>query len=441
MQRNADLLYSVDAELSVLGGIFIQSDKLDELASVLTDDLFSSPNNREVYRAMRTIHAEGIALDPVTVTERLRDWGSLDRIGGVPFFSELMEAVPTAANIGYHAAILRSKAHLRTLRQIGTTIGELVLTGKPAEEVQEEAERLIYGAGDGLQLVDVQLEHVRKGMMAAIARLERNEPDVLTGFQSIDWHTQGFAKGDLVILAARPSMGKTALMLQIAVNAAAAKMGNVAVFSLEMTTEAICRRLLFTEARVDASNFRRHGGADEDESARVGNAASLLNSIPLYITDRASTVTQVRGQLRRLRKQSGEPIRMVAIDYLGKMRGSGKTENRTHEIGEITGDLKALAIEFDCPVVLLCQLSRAVETRNDKRPVLSDLRDSGEIEQDADTVLMLYRPEYYEGPVDAKGNTLEGKAEVIVAKQRNGKTGRINLQFRGQFTRFEDAPE
>lgn len=438
-RSNGEAMYAAEAEAAVLGGIFFDNERLDEIGGVVDESFFASGAHREIYRAMTSLHDEGKVIDGITLPNRLREWGSLDRIGGHGYLSNLLDASPTSANIGYHAEIVRGKAHLRRLNQIAVKITELTGGGHTAPEVQEEAERLIYDAGDGLQPVDVSLEHVRKGMLVALEKLERNEPDMLTGFSSIDWQTQGMEKGDLVILAARPAMGKTALAMQLAVNVARQQKGPVAVFSLEMTVESICRRMMFTEACVDGASFRRTGG-EQDEAARLGSAVAMLNQLPLYVTSKAATVVQMRGQIRRLVKQSGQPMRLVVIDYLGKMRGSGKTDNRVHEIGEITGALKAMGVEFECPVVLLCQLSRAVEARTNKTPVLSDLRDSGEIEQDADTVMMLYRPEYYQGPTDDKGNSLVGRAELIVAKQRNGKTGTVPLRFHAEYTRFEDLP-
>lgn len=437
MSLSAESMYAADAERAVLSGLFIDAERLDEIGDVVDESYFASGAYREVYRAMRALHDEGAAIDTVTLPNRLKEWGSFDRIGGMSLLAEVVSSNPSSANIGYHADIVRGKSHLRKLNQIGARIVEMASAGKKAEEVQEEAERLIYEAGDGLTQVDAALEHVRAGMRSALAKLEKNEPDLLTGFESIDWQTQGMEKGDLVILAARPSMGKTALAMQFATNVASKHEGPVAVFSLEMTVESICRRMMFTEACVDGAAFRRTGG-DRHQTAQLAHAVELLNKMPLYVTSKAATVMQMRGQLRRLSKQTGQPIKLVVIDYLGKMRGSGKTDNRVHEIGEITGALKAMAVEFDCPVVLLCQLSRAVEARQDKRPVLSDLRDSGEIEQDADTVMMLYRPEYYEGPTDSKGNSLVGRAELVIAKQRNGKTGSVQLRFFAEYTRFED---
>lgn len=441
MQRNGDGLYSIAAEMSVLGGLLFDPEKMDEVEGVVDEGFFGSANHRDLFRAIHSLHDEGVAIDTVTVMDRLKNWGAFERIGGAVYLSQLMDAAPTSANILYHAGIIREKAHLRRLGQVASSIAELAQSGKPAAEVQDEAERLVYSTGDGLQQVDVALEHVREGMMDALAKLEKNEPDVLTGFDSFDRLTQGFGRGHLVILAARPSMGKTALGMQVATNVAHRKTdGSVAVFSLEMPTEDICRRLMFTEACVDGARFRMN--PQEQDYAQLSNAAGILNTLPLYTNDRARTVVNIRGQLRRLKRDTGERLGLVMIDYLGKMQGSGRAEKRVHELGEITGDLKQLAIEFDVPVLLLCQLSRRVEERPDKKPMLSDLRDSGEIEQDADTVLMLYRPEYYFGPTRKTGKneteSLEGKAEVIIAKQRNGPTGSVPLSFRKEYTRFEE---
>jgi replicative DNA helicase len=443
-------LFSLEAEVSVLGGMFIDADaRLRAMDLVEAGDFYREPH-RILFSAMVDLQDRDVAVDVVTLGEALRRDGLYEKAGGAPYLSQLMDAVPTAANIEYHARIVREKAQLRRLGTIAATVDELTKSGRDAAEVQDEAERLVFAAGQG-DVNAAPLVPVKSSLQSAMDKLENHEPDVLTGFTDLDHLTMGFGRGDLVILAARPSMGKTSLGVQIGVNVAAAegdypaehKPGRraVAVFSLEMPHAAISQRMLFTEAMIDGNSFRRD--PKRHEFAQMAQAGAFLKSLPMYLHDRARTVREMRTHCRRLameRKAAGDtPLGMIVIDYLGKVQGSGKTDNRVHELGEITGDLKRLAVELDVPVLLLCQLSRAVEARPDKRPIMSDLRDSGEIEQDADTVLFLYRPEYYFGPTDKDGNSLEGRAELIIGKARNGPTGLVPLYFRKECTRFESV--
>lgn len=437
----SETLFSLEAEESVLGGLMLEPERLDTLEGVVDEAFFHRPGHRVIYRAIRRVLDAGDRVDPITVLTALRNAGEDKQAGGAAYLARLESSVPTAANIEYHARILRDKAHLRKLESIGREIVALVSTGKPAAEVQEQVERWVYAAGEGVQ-VDAPIQHIKVGLQAALEAMERNDADVLTGFADYDRMSHGFARGDLIILAARPSMGKTAFALQAAVNVARREQKPVPVFSLEMSQTAISRRMMFCEGRVDGVKFRSK--PQQDDYARLAQAVANLHKLPLHTHCTARTVREMRAQCRRV-VSSGGPLGMVVIDYLGKMRGSGRAEKRVHELGEITGDLKALAVEFDCPVLCLAQLSRAVEARPDKRPMMSDLRDSGEIEQDADTVLLLYRPEYYFGPTMKIGEgkmrqvlNVEGMAELIVGKQRNGETGTVHLAFLKQFTRFED---
>lgn len=427
--------FSPEAEMAVVGGMLLEPDAILRAADMLTGADFHRHAHRILFDLIRDLHDAGRPVEMVTVVTELQRLGQFDNIGGAAYLGELWDYVPTAANIEHHAAIVREKAQLRRLATIGGEIGELVKAGKTASEVQEEAERLIFASGQNTVL-DSPLVPIKVALAEALERLERNEPDVLTGFKDLDRMTGGFPKGDLVILAARPSMGKTAAGLQWAVNIADRDRKPVVVFSLEMTRDALSRRMMFTESRVNGARFRV--APKEDDYARLAHAVSLLNEMPLLIHDRIKTPRDIRTHCRKLALAQGS-IGAVVVDYLGKLRGTRETDNRIHELGEITGDLKALAVEIDAPVIVLCQLSRAVESRPDKRPMLSDLRDSGEIEQDADSVVMLYRPEYYFGPTDKDGNSLVGRAEFIVAKQRNGATGMVPMHFFAEITRFEDA--
>lgn len=427
-------VFSIQAEMAVIGGMLLDPDAILRASDVLETSDFYQHSHRVMFDLIRQMHDSRRPVEMVGVVTELQRIGQFENVGGAAYIGELWGYVPTAANIEYHANIVREKAQLRRLAQIGGTIGVAVKEGKTATEVQEEAERLIFAAGQRTVL-DAPLVPIRDALKVTLEKLERNEPDVHTGFKDLDHLTGGFPKGDLVILAARPSMGKTACGLQWAVNIADNEKKPVVIFSLEMTTEALSRRMMFTEARVNGARFRV--APKDHEYQQLATAVGFLDKLPIMIQDRVKTPRDIRSHCRRLALSSG-PLGAVVVDYLGKLRGTRDNDNRVQELGEITGDLKALAVELECPVFVLCQLSRAVEARPDKRPMLSDLRDSGEIEQDADSVVMLYRPEYYFGPTDKEGNSLVGRAELIVAKQRNGATGNVPMHFFAEFTRFED---
>jgi replicative DNA helicase len=434
--------YSAEAEISVLGGMLIDSDALSRAIEVVDDTMFYREGNRRTFRAMVRIFERGDVIDPVTLLEELRNAGELESVGGNAFLSSLIDAVPTAANIEYHARIVREKAVLRRLIEAATgIIQETYGAQSDVEELLDHAEQKIF---------EVAQTHDRKGFVwikeilwptfERIEALQNNSSTVTgvpTGFNDLDELTAGFQPSDLIIVAARPSMGKTAFTLNIAQHAAISAKQPVAFFSLEMSKEQLVQRVLCAEARVDASRLRR-GRLLDDEYARLATAAGYLNTAPIYIDDTPGiSVLEMRAKARRL-KSDRPDLAMVIVDYLQLMVGKGRTENRQQEVSEISRGLKALAKELNVPVVALSQLSRAVEQRPDKRPMMSDLRESGAIEQDADVIMFLYRPEYYYGPVDKDGNSLEGRAEVIIGKQRNGATGKVDLMFMKEFTRFEN---
>ncbi|HEX8830220.1 MAG TPA: replicative DNA helicase [Longimicrobium sp.] len=433
--------YSAEAELAVLGGMMMDADALSKAIEVVDDTMFYREGNRRIFRAMVRIFERGDVIDFVTLPEELRTHGDLDSAGGLGFLSTLVDAVPTAANIEYHAKIVREKALLRRLIEAATGIIQETYAGQTdVEDLLDEAEQRIF---------QIAQTHDRKGFVwikeilwptfEKIEQLQNNTSavtGVATGFGDLDELTAGFQPGDLIIVAARPSMGKTAFTLNIAQHAAISAKAPVAFFSLEMSKESLVQRVLCAEARVDASRLRR-GRLMDDEYARLATAAGYLNTAPIYIDDTAGiSVLEMRAKARRL-KSDRPDLAMIIVDYLQLMVGKGKVENRQQEVSEISRGLKALAKELNVPVVALSQLSRAVESRPDKRPMMSDLRESGAIEQDADVIMFLYRPEYYFGPVDKEGNSLEGRAELIIGKQRNGATGKIDLMFLKEFTRFE----
>jgi len=431
---------SPEAEMSVLGGMLIDPEAIARAVEIVDDTMFFREANRRLFRAMVRLFERREAIDAVTLTEQLKSSGDLDTVGGTPYLARLYEAVPTSANLEYHARIVRQKALLRRLIEAATSIVQDAFADpEEVEEVLDEAEQKIF---------QIAQTHERKGFVwikeilwptfERIEQLQNSDSPVTgvaSGFDDLDELTAGFQPGDLVITAGRPSMGKTAFMLNVAQHAAIADKKPVAFFSLEMGKEALVQRILCAEGRVDASRLRR-GRLLDDEYARLATAAGYLNTAPIYIDDTPGiSVLEMRAKARRL-KADRPDLAMVIVDYLQLMVGKS-AENRQQEVSEISRGLKSLAKELDVPVVALSQLSRAVEQRPDKRPMMSDLRESGAIEQDADLIMFLYRPEYYYGPVDKEGNNLEGRAELIVGKQRNGATGKVDLVFHKEFTRFE----
>lgn len=442
--------YSAEAETSVLGGMLIDGDAIAKAVEVLDDSMFYREGNRRLFRAMVRLFERGAVVDAVTLSEELRNAGDFEAAGGAPYLAELFGAVPTAANIEYHARIVREKAVLRRLIQAATSIIQDTF------EAQGEVDELLDSAEQ--KIFQIAQTHDRRGFVwikeilwptfERIEQLQNSDSSITgvpTGFADLDEMTAGFQSGDLIIVAARPSMGKTAFTLNIAQHAAISAKKAVAFFSLEMSKESLVQRILCAEGRVDASRLRR-GRLLDDEYARLATAAGYLNTAPIYIDDTPGiSILETRAKARRL-KADRPDLAMIIVDYLQLMQGRANTENRQQEVSEISRGLKALAKELEVPVVALSQLSRAVESRPDKRPMMSDLRESGAIEQDADVIMFLYRPEYYYGPVDKEGNSLEGRAELIIGKQRNGAVGKVDLMFHKEFTRFEsfshraDAP-
>ena len=433
--------YSAEAELAVLGGMFIDGDALTRAIEIVDDSMFYREGNRRAFRAMVRIFERGDVVDAVTLQDDLRVAGDLDSVGGVGFLAALFDAVPTAANIEYHCRIVREKALLRRLIEAATTIiQETYAQQGEVDELLDQAENRIFQIAQTSERRGfVWIKEILWPTFEKIEQLQNNQSSVTgvpTGFADLDELTAGFQSGDLVIVAARPSMGKTAFTLNIAQHAAISAKKPVAFFSLEMSKESLVQRVLCAEARVDNSRLRR-GRLLDDEYARLATAAGYLNTAPIYIDDSPGiSVLEMRAKARRL-KADRPDLALIVVDYLQLMVGKGKVENRQQEVSEISRGLKALAKELDLPVVALSQLSRAVEQRPDKRPMMSDLRESGAIEQDADLIMFLYRPEYYFGPTDKEGNSIEGRAELIVGKQRNGATGTVNLTFLKEFTRFE----
>jgi len=435
--------YSLDAEVAVLGGMLIDRDAVARAIEIVMDSMFYREAHRRLFRAMTRLFERGAVADPVTLTEELRQSDDLEGVGGIAYVAELLDAVPTAANIEYHARIVRDKALLRRLIEASNQIVRDVHepAGRSVEEILDEAEQRVFSVAQSHERQGfVWIKEILWPTFEHIEKLQESGSGVTgvpTGFRDLDRMTTGFQKGDLVIIAARPSMGKTSLVLNIGQTAAIEHEIPTAIFSLEMSKEQLVQRLLCSEGRVDAQKLRR-GNLSAEEYQRLATAAGHLNTAPLWIDDSPGlNVLEMRAKARRLKTETN--LGMLIVDYMQLMSGSTRSESRTQEVSQISRGLKALARELEIPVVALSQLSRGPEQRTDKRPMLSDLRESGSIEQDADVVMFLFREEYYARPEEVDEKQLAGKAELIVSKQRNGPTGVLNLFFNKQYTRFDSV--
>jgi replicative DNA helicase len=435
--------WSEDAEQAVLSAMLMDGEAALRAVELVDDTMFYREGNRRIFRAMVALQERGDVIDPLTLSEELSRTGELQGSGGKDYVAFLVDAVPTSANVEYHARIVREKALRRRLIEVSTAIvTEAFESALPAGELIDAAEHKIFEVNQSRG--NEGFTRIKELLFPTMERLEelRTSGESITGvpsgFKDLDELTAGFQKSDLVIVAARPSMGKTAFVLNIAQNAALDNNVPVAFFSLEMSKEQLVQRLLTSEGRVDAQRLRK-GKLHDDEFIRLGRAAGTLMHAPIWIDDTPGiTLLEMRSKARRLKIDND--IGLIVVDYLQLMQGPTNTESRQQEISYISRSLKGLARELRVPVLALSQLSRAPEQRTgeNKRPQLSDLRESGAIEQDADLVMFIYRQEMYEGPVDKDGNSLEGRAEIIVGKQRNGPTGLVNLFFNKTFTRFEN---
>lgn len=438
--------FSTAAETAVLGGMLIDREAVTRAIEHITDGMFYREGNRRLYRAMLRLFERGDVIDVITVAEELKKTGELDSSGGFDYLGQLVDAVPTAANIEYHARIIRDKALLRRLvEQSSQIIRDVYDQGeRDVDEILDQAEARIFQVAESHKRRGfVWIKEILWSTFEHIERLQESDSGITgvsTGFVDLDRMTTGLQKGDLSIVAARPSMGKTALALNVAATAAISNQIPVAIFSLEMSSEQLVQRLLCSEGRIDAQKLRR-GRLSQEEHQRLAAAAGHLNTAPVWIDDQPGcNVLEIRAKSRRLQSElraDGKDLGMILIDYMQLMSGAGNYESRVQEVSQISRGLKALARELEVPVVALSQLSRGPEQRTDKRPMLSDLRDSGSIEQDADIVMFLYRPEYYASIENLE--ELEGKAELIVSKQRNGPTGVVELYFQKAYTRFDSV--
>ena len=441
-QRVEDLKtppHSLEAEQSVIGGLMLDNRAWDEVADIVNEQDFYRHDHAIILRAINALAEQQQPYDVVTVSEWVNARGELDSIGGLAYLSILANDTPTAVNIKAYANIVREYSILRSLIQIGNEISASAYNadGRPSKELVDEAERKVFliaeqGAGNrqGFEAINELLGRAVK-RVEEMYRSDTALTGIATGFTNFDEKTSGLQKSDLVIIAGRPSMGKTSFAMNLAEHVALNNENSVAVFSMEMPGEQLALRMMSSLGRIDSHNLRT-GKLDDHDWPRLISSVNMLSKAKLFIDDTAAlTPTELRARTRRLKREHG--LDLVIIDYLQLMQVGGTTENRATEISEISRSLKALAKELQVPIIALSQLNRSVEQRPDKRPVMSDLRESGSIEQDADVILFIYRDEVYNPESNDKGT-----AEIIIRKQRNGPIGTVRLSFLGQYTRFEN---
>jgi replicative DNA helicase len=426
--------HSIEAEQSVLGSMIIDKVAIGEAIEVLKADDFYRDTHKTMYEAIVALYQKDSAVDIITLSEKLKDNNQLDLVGGITYVTELSGSVITTSNVGSYINIVKDKSTLRKLIRASNDIIDNSYNNQDSvEDVIGIAEKKIFDIASNREASDFEpMSAVLERGFNEIEKLFINKghtTGVSSGFHDLDAKTSGFQKGDMVLIAARPSMGKTTFALNIAENAALRAGKRVAIFSLEMSKEQLAYKLLCSEAHVDMLKLRT-GNLDEKDWENLARASGPLGSSKIFIDDTAGiTVMEMRSKVRRLKIEHG--IDMIIIDYLQLMAGSKGSESRQQEVSEISRSIKAIAKEMQCPVIALSQLSRAPEQRADHRPMLSDLRESGSIEQDADVVMFLYRDEYYDKETEDKNI-----AECIISKQRNGPVGTIKLAWLGQFSKF-----
>ena len=430
------LPFSLEAEQSLLGSILIDPMCMDEIAPLISAEDFYVPEHTEIFRAMQSMYLKSKNIDVVTLIDELVKSGTYDESGGREYLRLVAEAVPTAANAKDYADIVRDKAVLRQLIEAGDDITEAAYAGDDsAENLVEFAESKIFRIADGRE--NKNFVHIRDALIQVYDRLTKlsQDPEALrgtpTGYTALDNVIVGMQEADLVLIGARPGMGKTSFAMNIATEAAIRTKKTVCVFSLEMSTEQLANRMLSSEAQIDSYKMRSGTLSAEDWNA-IAYASSRLSETEILIDDTPGvTVTAMKSKLRRVKN-----LGLVVVDYLQLMQGDRHNDNRVQEVGDISRGLKLLAKELAVPVICCAQLSRGPENRPDKRPMLSDLRDSGAIEQDADIVMFLYRDEYYKDET-----TDQSVAEVIVAKNRHGSLDKVKLGWIGRFTKFTNLAE
>jgi replicative DNA helicase len=436
--------HSVEAEQSVLGGLLLEASALDKITDLVTPDDFYRNEHRLIYRQIVRLSEQAKPVDVITVAEALEIAGELEKIGGLPYLGGLAQNVPSAANIRRYGEIVRERSIMRKLAEVGSDIASSAYnpTGRDAAQLLDEAESKVFEIAEagskgkqGFMSMPPLLSQVVERIETLYAR--DNPSDITgtaTGFTDLDRMTSGLQAGDLVIVAGRPSMGKTAFSINIAENVAMDSKLPVAIFSMEMGATQLAMRMLGSVGKLNQHDLRT-GRLQDDDWGRLTHALGRLNDAPIYIDESAAlSALDLRARSRRLHRQNNG-LGLIVVDYLQLMSSNaGKaSENRATEISEISRSLKALAKELHVPVIALSQLNRSLEQRPNKRPVMSDLRESGAIEQDADLILFIYRDEVYNSDSPDKG-----KAEIIIGKQRNGPIGKVELAFRGEYTRFDN---
>ena len=433
--------HSVEAEQSVIGGLLLANHRWDDVVEHLSADDFYRDEHRQIFRAMEILFEEDLPIDVVTLQSKLASLDVLERIGGLRYLAELAENTPSAANIQAYAHLVQEKSITRKLLIAADSLETIARNpeGRNAQDIIEEAERELQQIAEGRTKEGGprEMDDVLKNTIEQIEHLVENKGTIsglATGFTDLDEYTNGLHPSDLVIVAARPAMGKTAFSMNL-IEAALLKNDTAKpaiVFSMEMSAEQLMLRLVSATGRIDQGHIKT-GALSDDDWPKLSAAITKLKGKPLYIDDTPGlTPTEIRARTRRIHRVHGE-IGIIMVDYIQLMQVSGRSEGRTAEISEISRSLKGLAKEFNCPVVALSQLNRAVEQRPNKRPVMSDIRESGAIEQDADIIMFLYRDDYYDEESEDKG-----LAEVIIGKHRAGATGTIKLAFHGQYTRFDN---
>lgn len=430
------LPHSAEAEQSVIGAILLDSDVIISVSELLLPEDFYTLQFKTLYNGMLALYQEGKPVDPVTLQNKLREQEVPEEMCSVEFISNILSSVPTSANVKYYAEIVKEKAVLRRLIRVSESIAnECYQDTEDLNVLLDNTERQIFdvvqnrSTSDFVPIKQIALETLESIQNAA--KTVGSVTGISTGFYDLDSRTAGLQKSDLILIAARPSMGKTAFVLNIAETVAMRNNTSTAIFSLEMSRIQLAKRLISMNSKVDSQHMRV-GNLADDEWGKITESTILLGESPLVIDDTPGiTIAELRSKCRKMKIENN--LGLVIIDYLQLMSGSGgrRNESRQQEISDISRSLKALAREIDCPVIALSQLSRAVEGREDKRPMLSDLRESGAIEQDADVVMFIYRDEYYH-----KDSEDKGIAEIIIGKQRNGPTCTVKLKWLSEFTKF-----
>jgi replicative DNA helicase len=431
--------HSIEAEQSLLGGLMLDHQSWDKIADIVSANDFYRKDHRLIFQAIASLAEEANPCDVVTVSERLDNRGELDAAGGLEYLAVLANETPGAANARSYAKILRERSMLRMLITAGNEISGAAFTtdGRNASEIIDDAERLVFEIAESGSRGRSGFKALKQILPEAVDRIDmlhQSDGDITgipSGYTEFDKLTAGLQPGDLIVIAGRPSMGKTTLAVNIAENAAIGARVPTAIFSMEMPSQQLAFRMISSLGRVNQTHLRTGNFPDEDWS-RINTAVQLMSDAPIFIDDTPGlSPTEIRARARRLQREHG--LGLIVVDYLQLMAVPGNKENRATEISEISRSLKALAKELSVPVIALSQLNRGVEQRTDKRPVMSDLRESGAIEQDADMIIFIYREEVYNPDTPKKGT-----ADIIIAKQRNGPIGDFVLTFVGQYTKFEN---